>query len=65
MTFCDASLCHFQDWNPATKEDVLAGDKDPFYVYAASKAIAERSLWEWAESHPEIDVTTSERSRFL
>ena len=41
-----------------TKEDALhSGDKT--VVYAASKKYAELAVWEWAEAHPHVDVTTS------
>jgi hypothetical protein len=32
---------------------------DPLIAYAAAKKYAELALWEWAEAHPDIDVTTS------
>ena len=28
-------------------------------TYAASKKYAELAVWEWAEAHPHVDVTTS------
>ncbi|KAJ7169210.1 hypothetical protein C8R43DRAFT_916707 [Mycena crocata] len=46
-----------QDWNPVTKEFAVAsGNK--VLMYAASKTIAERAVWEWADKHPHVDVTT-------
>ena len=41
-----------------TKEDALHGD-DNTLIYAASKKYAELAVWEWAEAHPDVDVTTS------
>ena len=41
-----------------TKEDVLHSD-DKYVIYAASKKYAELAVWEWAEAHPDVDVTTS------
>jgi nucleoside-diphosphate-sugar epimerase len=41
-----------------TKEDALHSDKKEV-VYAASKKYAELAVWEWAEAHPDVDVTTS------
>ena len=61
--FCNWELSnvHYHsliDWNPVTKENALhAGNK--FVVYAASKKYAELAVWEWAEAHPHVDVTTS------
>lgn len=31
---------------------------DSIAVYAASKAIAEKSLWVFAEEHPELNIVT-------
>ncbi|KAJ7753624.1 hypothetical protein DFH07DRAFT_886652 [Mycena maculata] len=46
-----------QDWNPVTKEFALTGGIE-MATYAASKKFAELALWEWAEKHPHVDVTT-------
>ncbi|KAF9482238.1 NAD(P)-binding protein [Pholiota conissans] len=43
-------------WNPVTKEDAASGNV--WAVYAASKKYAELAVWEWAEQHPHVDVTT-------
>ena len=43
------------DWNPVTKELALQGTS----TYAAAKKFAELAVWEWAEAHPDVDVTTS------
>ena len=43
------------DWNPVTKELALQGSN----AYPAAKKFAELSVWEWAEAHPDVDVTTS------
>lgn len=51
------------DWNEVTKEQVLDGTHgadDAMWVYAASKAVAERELWKFADAHPEVDITTSQ-----
>ena len=47
------------DWNPVTKEDALHSN-DKIVIYAASKKYAELAVWEWAEAHPHVDVTTSQ-----
>ena len=42
-----------------TKEDALHSN-DKIVVYTASKKYAELAVWEWAEAHPHVDVTTSQ-----
>jgi len=46
-----------EHWNPVTKEDALHSDEKRI-SYAASKKYAELAVWEWAEAHPDVDVTT-------
>ncbi|KAJ7881925.1 hypothetical protein B0H13DRAFT_2539917 [Mycena leptocephala] len=46
-----------QDWNPVTKEFALTGGVE-MLTYAASKKFAELALWEWADKHPHVEVTT-------
>ena len=41
-----------------TKENALDSDSK-LVAYAASKKYAELAVWEWAEAHPDVDVTTS------
>ncbi|KAJ7448377.1 hypothetical protein FB451DRAFT_1147596 [Mycena latifolia] len=53
-----------QDWNPITKEIALKGD-NKMYTYAASKKFAEIALWEWADKHPHVEVTTLNPPFFL
>lgn len=48
-----------EDWNPVTKEEGLSGTLSPMGVYGASKKFAELAVWEWAEAHPHVEVTTS------
>ena len=51
------------DWRKVSKEDVKP-DSPKSYVYAASKTLAERAAWDFAESHPDLDLTTR-KSLFL
>ncbi|KAF7297489.1 Epimerase domain-containing protein [Mycena indigotica] len=44
-------------WSPITKEYAL-GSGNPMLVYVASKKLAEQALWEWADAHPHVEVTT-------
>ncbi|KAJ7932971.1 hypothetical protein B0H13DRAFT_2512902 [Mycena leptocephala] len=46
-----------QDWNPITKETALTGE-NKLATYGASKKFAEIALWEWADKHPHVEVTT-------
>ncbi|KAJ6489716.1 hypothetical protein DFH09DRAFT_1053861 [Mycena vulgaris] len=46
-----------QDWNPVTKEIALTSGNE-MLTYAASKKFAELALWEWADRHPHVEVTT-------
>ncbi|KAK0449835.1 uncharacterized protein EV420DRAFT_766693 [Desarmillaria tabescens] len=44
------------DWNPITKEQAIASGQ-PFPIYIAQKKYADLAVVEFAEKHPEIDVT--------
>ncbi|KAF8528742.1 hypothetical protein JB92DRAFT_2805139 [Gautieria morchelliformis] len=46
-----------KDWRQVSKEDVTP-DAPAITTYAASKTLAERAAWEFAEAHPEIDLIT-------
>ncbi|KAJ3479149.1 hypothetical protein NLI96_g9264 [Meripilus lineatus] len=46
------------DWSPVTREEALDGTKDNLYIYVAEKTLAERAVWDFAEKHPHIEVTT-------
>lgn len=48
-----------KDFNPATVEEALSGEHDPFWVYCASKGLSEKAVRKLAEEHPELDLTTS------
>ncbi|KAH6867736.1 hypothetical protein B0T10DRAFT_524202 [Thelonectria olida] len=46
-----------KDWNPVTFEE--ASTADGVVAYCASKALAERAVWDWvAENKPTFDVVT-------
>ncbi|KAJ7101363.1 hypothetical protein B0H15DRAFT_796180 [Mycena belliarum] len=42
---------------PITREEALSGNA--FAAYSGSKKFAELALWEWAEKHPHVQVTTT------
>ncbi|KAJ7048879.1 hypothetical protein C8F01DRAFT_1379330 [Mycena amicta] len=46
-----------KDWNPITREAALTANNG-FVTYQASKKYAELALWEWADRHPHVEVTT-------
>ncbi|KAJ6584058.1 hypothetical protein DFH09DRAFT_1144184 [Mycena vulgaris] len=43
------------DWVPVTKEDAIGGN--PFVVYIAEKKFGEQAVLEFADTHPEMDIT--------
>ncbi|KAI0826303.1 NAD(P)-binding protein [Irpex lacteus] len=45
-------------WNTMTREEAVVDGVDPFVTYRASKALAERAVWEWAEKNPHVEVAT-------
>ncbi|OBZ70868.1 hypothetical protein A0H81_09122 [Grifola frondosa] len=49
-----------KDWNSVTREEVLDGMRDEMFIYAAEKTLAERAVWEFADQHPHMDITTEE-----
>jgi nucleoside-diphosphate-sugar epimerase len=44
------------NWSPVTKD--IATTHTGLDTYTASKKFAELAVWEWAEAHPDVDVTT-------
>ncbi|KAK7002414.1 epimerase domain-containing protein [Favolaschia claudopus] len=46
-----------KDWNPVTKEMALE-QGSPMLTYVGSKKFAELALWEWADKHPHVEITT-------
>lgn len=56
------------DWNLVTIEQAIAVGQDPkmaMFTYAAAKARGEKALWDFAEQHPDLNVTTSESHLFI
>ena len=47
-----------------TKEEGLHSE-EKHVTYAASKKYAELAVWEWAEAHPHVDVTTSKSINYV
>ncbi|KAG5751780.1 hypothetical protein H9Q69_006088 [Fusarium xylarioides] len=46
------------DWNPVTYEEAVS-EKDPIALYLASKALAEKAVWQWVDEHkPRFDVVS-------
>lgn len=49
----------FPDWNPQTEEDCNELGSHPWCLHTAASVIAERELWKFADTNPEVDVTSS------
>ncbi|KAJ6584957.1 hypothetical protein B0H19DRAFT_1107473 [Mycena capillaripes] len=45
------------DWSPVTEAEARSSG-DPMVQYTFSKTYAEKAVWAFAETHPDIDVTT-------
>ncbi|KAG6817900.1 hypothetical protein H0H93_006931 [Arthromyces matolae] len=48
----------YKSWSDTTREDAKAHSDDHLYVYFASKAVAEKAVWDYAAEHTELDVAT-------
>ncbi|KAH7913247.1 hypothetical protein BJ138DRAFT_1099614 [Hygrophoropsis aurantiaca] len=46
-----------KDWNPVTKEEAIQSDNSTT-AYNAAKTYAEKAVWQFAEEHKNIDITT-------
>ncbi|OSD04728.1 NAD-P-binding protein [Trametes coccinea BRFM310] len=47
-----------KNWGKTSREDLLTGNRDPLYVYCGAKLLAERSAWDFAAEHRELDLAT-------
>ncbi|KAF4585027.1 hypothetical protein EYR40_001860 [Pleurotus pulmonarius] len=45
------------DWSSALKEDVIQTG-NPLAIYCFAKTAAEKAVWEFADAHPHVDITT-------
>jgi len=54
----DGSVATEQDWGHVTEEEFFAGEHDAMWVYLASKILAEKAAWEFAEQNPTLDLST-------
>ncbi|MBH0005027.1 NAD-dependent epimerase/dehydratase family protein, partial [Pseudoalteromonas sp. SWYJZ12] len=46
------------DWGVVSREEAEKKAEDPYYVYFASKILAERAIWDFAKEHPQLDIAT-------
>jgi hypothetical protein len=46
------------DWGVVSREEAEKNAEDG-YVYFSSKILAEKAIWEFAKSHPQLDIATS------
>ncbi|RDX55168.1 NAD(P)-binding protein [Lentinus brumalis] len=47
-----------QNYGKTTREDLINGNHDPFYIYMGSKILAEEAAWKFAEENPQFDLAT-------
>lgn len=46
------------DWNPQTEDDCNKLGLHPWCLHTAASVIAERELWKFADTNPQVDVTS-------
>ncbi len=46
------------DWGSVTVEEVFKSEHNPLWVYIASKILAEKAAWKFAEENALIDLAT-------
>ncbi|KAG5643427.1 hypothetical protein DXG03_000935 [Asterophora parasitica] len=46
------------DWGSVSREEAEKKADDSYYVYFASKLLAEKAIWEFADKHPPLDIAT-------
>ncbi|KAK7035345.1 hypothetical protein VNI00_011876 [Paramarasmius palmivorus] len=46
------------DWNPVTYEIAISGRLQGMLLYVASKALQEKTAWDFAKQHPEVKLTS-------
>jgi nucleoside-diphosphate-sugar epimerase len=51
------------DFNPVTREDTYADDYPTGGIYSASKTLAERAVWEYADAHPDLQIIACQSKR--
>ncbi|KAG6821795.1 hypothetical protein H0H93_007158, partial [Arthromyces matolae] len=47
-----------KNWGTVSREAARAKADDAYYVYFASKVLAEKAIWDYAAEHPELDIAT-------
>ncbi|EMD37595.1 hypothetical protein CERSUDRAFT_154320 [Gelatoporia subvermispora B] len=63
VTICDMDKLggpggNDQTWNSVTREQAIAPDVNAMVAYAAEKKFSELAVWEFAEKHPHVDITS-------
>lgn len=46
------------DWNGIIREQALEKGRELDFIYSASKGLAEKEVWKFADEHPDINITT-------
>ena len=55
----DNCICFPSGWGECTAEQVTDGTRNPLWIYLASKILAEKEAWKFAQENPSLDLTTS------
>ena len=61
----------YSEWAEVSKEDILS--KKPVFednahnneIYITQKTLAEQAVWEFADQHPHVEVTSSQFSHIV
>ncbi|KAG6853183.1 hypothetical protein C0991_006293 [Blastosporella zonata] len=48
----------YKEWGVVSREAAESKADDAYYVYFAAKVLAEKAIWDFAETHPQLDVAT-------
>lgn len=54
----NSPLMHELDWNPTTSMDSISTDQSAMDGYGVAKTLAERAMWDWADQHSNVEITT-------
>ena len=50
------------DWGKTTREEIIATEANPLFVYCGTKILAELAAWKFAEEHRALDLATGQSS---
>lgn len=61
----DLPLMHELDWNPVTSLDTPSTDQKAMDDYGTAKTLAELATWEWADQHPDVELTAGLQIQYV